>query len=299
VLLPLSVFGGHAVVRGARAVGTGGGRSATGRRTAAVTVAVLAVTVLVAGAAAAAAFDRPVERNAAHTDDYRQAYAPFEPRPPADAIVFVPTPYGPWLNHPLQPLRNDPGFDGRTVYAQERDADTTWAVLDAYPDRTPYRYRYRGEWTPKPGDAVEPTLRAGERVEPDALRATTTVGAPPDATSATVAVASDGRVARTTRTVDGDRVAVDWRLTPTAVTAGDERVAIEDPTEAELRVTVVGPQGGTVYYELELLVRPSDGRVEVLWPPERQVCVGETTCEDAYVPGSGYPSFVDLATERR
>jgi hypothetical protein len=299
VLLPLSVFGGHAVVRGARAVRTGEGRSATGRRTAAVTVAVLAVTVLVAGAAAAAAFDRPVERNAAHTDDYRQAYAPFEPRPPADAIVFLPTPYGPWLNHPFQPLRNDPGFDGRTVYAQDRDAETTWAVLAAYPDRTPYRYRYRGEWTPGPGEAVEPTLRAGERVEPDALRATTSVGAPPDATSATVAVASDGRVARTTRTVDGDRVAVDWRLNPEGLSAGDASVPVDGPTGAELRVTVVGAQGGTVAYELEILVRPAEGRVEVLWPPTRQVCVGETACEDAYVPDSGYPSFVDLETERR
>jgi hypothetical protein len=297
LLLPLSVFGGHAVARAVRALRAVEGLSTTQRR--AVAVAALAVSAPVVGGAAVAAFDQPVERNAAYTDNYEQAYAPFEPRPPDDAVVLLPPAYGPWMNHPFQPLRNDPGFDGRTVYALDRDAETTWAVLDTYPDRTPHRFRYRGTWTPDPADEIQSTLQSAERVRTDEFRARTTVGAPAGSTSATVAVDAGDEEARTTRSVDGESLAVDWRLTPSALAAGNATVPIDGPTDAELRVTVVGPQGGTVYYELEVLVRPRTGEIEVVWPPERQVCVGATVCDDAYVPDTDYPSFVDVETERR
>jgi hypothetical protein len=297
-LLPLAVFAGYAVVRGGRALSSrAAARSRRQRR--AVVLAALLLAVPVAGAVAAGTFGPPVERNAAYTDSYERAYAPFEPAPPADSIVLLPTPYGPWLNHPFQYLRNDPGFDGRAVYAMDREATLTWAVLDRYPERTPYRYRYRGEWTPAPGDAVEPRLTAAERVRTDELAATTTVGVPEGATSATVTVSADGASARRVLQPDGGSLPVDWNLTGDAFASGDASVPIEGPTAAELSVVVVGRQGGTVAYEQEVLVRPAGGDVEVLWPPEPQVCLAATTCGDAYVPDSRYPAFVEVATERR
>ena len=296
VLLPLSAFGGHAVVRGVRALRTAGRFTTRQRR--AVALGALALSVPLVGGAALAAFGPPVERNAASTDGYERAYAPFEPAPPDDALVLLPTPYGPWLNHPFQYLRNDPGFDGRTVYAQDRGPEPAWALLDAYPERTPYRYRYRGAWTPDPDDTVEPTLRSTERLRADSLAATTRFGAPPRSTSATVVLAADGETARTARSVDGD-VTVDWRVANGALSTANASVPVEGPTRAELRVTVVGPQGGTVAYEQELLVRPDGDGYEVVWPPEPQACLAATECDDVYVPDGDYPPFVGVETERR
>ena len=184
------------------------------------------------------------------------------------------------------------------MYALDRDAATTWAVLDSVEGRTPYRYRYRGEWTPDPAETVDPTLRAAERVRAGELDATTTVGAPAGATSATVVLEADGDAARTSRAVDGGSVAVDWRLTDGKLAAAGESVPVDGPTEATLSVVVVGPQGGTVVYEVELLVRPDGGGVEALWPPERRVCLASTDCDDAYVPDGDYPAFVAVDTER-
>lgn len=297
-LLPLAAFGGHAVVRGSGALWSRTADLSRAQRRAAALAVVLIATPIVGGAAAAS-FGPPVERNADYTDAYQQAYEPFEPRSPADSVVLLPTPYGPWLNHPFQPLRNDPGYDGRAVYALDRDAETTWAVLDAFPDRTPYRYRYRGEWTPDPDDAVEPTLRSTERVRTDGLAATTTVGLPAGATSATVAVSAAGETDRRTVRPDGETLAVDWTLADGAFSSGDASVPVDGPTRAELSVVVVGRQGGTVAYEAEVLVRPDGDGVEAVWPPTDRVCLAATTCDDAYVPGSRYPSFVDVETERR
>ena len=186
------MFAGHAVARAVETVRSREGLTVRQRR--AVALAALLVATPVAGAAAAATLGPALERNAAYTEGYEQAYEPFEPRPPEDAVVLLPTPYGAWLNHPFQYLRNDPGYDGRTVYAADRDAATTWAVLDSVEGRTPYRYRYRGEWTPDPAETVDPTLRAAERLRTGELAATTTVGAPAGATSATVVVAASSPV---------------------------------------------------------------------------------------------------------
>jgi hypothetical protein len=302
VLLPLSAFGGYALVCGARELRDRTAGLSPGQRRA-VAAAALLLAGTVAGVAAAAAFGPPIAQNAASTDSYERAYQPFEPEPP-EGVVFLPTPYGPWLNHPFQYLRNDPGYDGRTVYAMERDAETTWAVLDAFPDRTPHRYRYRGEWTADPAESVDPTLRSAERVQATDLRATTTVGTPSGATSATVAVSAGGETDRRTLPLDAWRsnpgtLAVEWRVGNGTFETGEASVPIEGPAHAELSVVVVGPQGGTVAYETELLVRSDGAGVEALWPPEPRACLAATDCDDAYLPGGDYPTFVDLETERR
>ena len=264
---------------------------------AALAVVALLLAAGIAGGSFAAGTPH-VRANAAVTENYERAYAPVEERGFDDALVFVPGPYGPWLNHPFQYLRNDPGFDGRTVYAQDRGPEPAWALLDAYPERTPYRYRYRGAWTPDPDDTVEPTLRSTERLRADSLAATTRFGAPPRSTSATVVLAADGETARTARSVDGD-VTVDWWVANGALSTANASVPVEGPTRAELRVTVVGPQGGTVAYEQELLVRPDGDGYEVVWPPEPQACLAATECDDVYVPDGDYPPFVGVETERR
>jgi len=168
LLLPTAAFGAVGARRLLQFFGERYGRLDRRSLRVAALVAVLAGGMAVAGVTAGAALV-PLSDNHRVTEQYEQAYEPFENREFDDALVFLPTPYGDWLNHPFQALRNDAGYDGDAVYAlQLRE----FAVVDAFPDRTYYRYTVRGEWLPHTRHSVTPRLReihhiAGERVGVD------------------------------------------------------------------------------------------------------------------------------------
>ncbi|ELZ37449.1 DUF7846 domain-containing protein [Halorubrum tebenquichense] len=301
LLVPLSLFGGVAVAAGARSLPRLRARIADrtgsdgGARVAAALV--VAVALVAAGGAAVATASEPVERNAAVDAKHEAAYAPFEEAEFEDALVFVPTPYGEWLNHPFQGLRNEPGLDGDAVYALDRDPVEDFAVLDAYPNRTHYRYGYRGAWTADPDDRVTPKLepiavRSGSRVD-----AETTVGVPERVDTARVRVETrrgEGRAAYTVSDpVAGDPLAVEWSIEGDGIrlAGAPNGSASIDPSGdvAVLTVTLVAPDGSTFTYRQEATVRTADsGRVEVVWPPERSVCRLVTECgnEGTYLPDS-------------
>ena len=257
-----------------------------------VALAAALVAVLLGTSVALAA--GPVERNAAHTDSYEEAYQPFEDREFENAVVFLPTPYGDWLNHPFQALRNDPGFDGDAVYAMGPDPADEFAVVDAYPDRSYYRYTYRGEWAPDPDEReVEPllagqSLRSGPR-----LAGQTTVGVPDQVTHARVRIETDAGV--TTRGVsdpDGE-LELGWsvdregaRLGSLAGEAVHAEVETERVDEVVVLVRLVQSAGATLTYRQATPVRASGNGVEALWPPERTVCPLVDDCgrEGTYLP---------------
>ncbi|VTT86970.1 hypothetical protein DM2_3008 [Halorubrum sp. DM2] len=299
LLVPLSLFGGIAVAAGARSLPRLRDRIAarTGSEgTARVAVAVVLLAALVVGSGAAVATAaEPVERNAAVDTKHEAAYAPFDETEFTDALVFVPTPYGEWLAHPFQGLRNGPGLDGDAVYALDRDPVEDFAVLDAYPNRTHYRYGYRGAWTADPNNRVTPKLepievRSGSRVD-----AETTVGIPERVDSARVRVETRRGEGRATYTVRdpaaGDPLAVEWSIGPDGMrlAGAPNGSASIDPAGdvAILTVTLVAPDGSTFTYRQEATVRTLDSdRVEVVWPPERSVCRLVTECgsEGTYLP---------------
>ncbi|WP_434520861.1 ArnT family glycosyltransferase [Halorubrum sp. AS12] len=311
LLVPLSVFGGLGVAAAARALPrlraaiaarTGSERSAR----AAVAVLVAVALVVASGAAVTAASD-PIERNAAVDAKHEAAYAPFDETEFTDALVFVPTPYGEWLGHPFQELRNGPGLDGDAVYALDRDPEEDFAVLDAYPNRTIYRYGYRGVWTSDPADRVTPKLepievRSGSRAD-----AETTVGVPERVDSARVRVETrrgEGRAEYTVADPEaGDPLSVEWSIGSDGVRLADapnESVSVDPAGDvAILTVTLFAPDGSTFTYRQEATVRTDDdevvggeavgggeGDVEVVWPPERSVCRLVTDCgsEGTYLP---------------
>jgi hypothetical protein len=255
------------------------------------------VAVVLAGAlvgVSAALVAGPAERNAAHTATYEDAYAPFEDREFENAVVTLPTPYGDWLNHPFQFLRNDPGFDGDTVYLMERDAAGAFAAVDAYPDRTHYRYTYRGEWTADPGEReVRPLLeRRALRVAPR-LAGETTVGVPDRVDSARVRVETAEGATTHTVTDPGDELALSWVLDGDSAglaTVDGQQVGATVPRESVGEVVVlvrlVQPDGATLTYRQETPVRTSESGVEALWPPERTVCPLVDDCgrEGTYLP---------------
>ncbi|WP_246982490.1 ArnT family glycosyltransferase [Halorientalis marina] len=311
LLAPLSAFGAFGLVVAWRRL-----RAAvstyTGPRGARVALAAVLLVGVAGGAVAQAdALAGPVERNEPYTERYERAYAPFENRTFERAVVFVPDPYGDWLNHPFQSLRNDPDFDGPALYAIDEDAATRFAVLDTYPDRQPYRYVVRGEWTPEvnerdPVDAtVEPlAVRSAER-----FRVETTVGVVGTAESATVRLSGpEGAINYGVTNVSGETTTVEWlvergraRATGDGLESYSEQrwITYRDADELALAVTYTQPGGSTVTYRQQLSVETTTDEVRVLWPPKTTICrlVADCGTAGAYVPGSDdYVTGVSLNT---
>lgn len=294
LLAPLSVFAALAVVvgwdRGVPAVQSRVERRGS-RRAARVAVALLVLVSLVgASVAAAATVSAPLDRNAAHAEKYEAAYEPVETADLEDALVFVPTPYGDWQNHPFQYLRNDGGLDGSVVYALDRAPGDDFAVLDAYPNRTHYRYAYRGEWTPDADRHVTPTIEALDIRRGAALTGEMVVGVPPRVERATVRLESEtGARAEYAVSDPGESITVRWSIDRDAarLTAADsDSVRVGGTDTLVLTVTLVQPDGGTLTYRQETTVRTDLEGVEAVWPPERSVCPLVTDCgnEGTYLP---------------
>ncbi|QZX99289.1 ArnT family glycosyltransferase [Halobaculum rubrum] len=160
---------------------------------------VATVVLLVAGGAAGGvavgAVDETVERNEGVTEELRAGYGPLsdggDPGAaiPEGSVVFLPAPYGPWLNHPFQALRNDPGHDGPRVYALTDTREL--AVARAYPDRDLYRYVYAGSWVPTDDSTVRGGIREVERVAGDRIYLNATLERPESAEGTTVRVTGD------------------------------------------------------------------------------------------------------------
>jgi hypothetical protein len=303
LLLPTAAFAAHAlVVAGDRATALVCDRAPTERRA----TALLAVLVLVSAAAfavpTAAVLEKPVQRDAETTAAYEQAYEPFEGRSFDGAVVFLPTPYGPWLNHPFQALRNDPGYDGNAVYALP---ERQFAVVDAFPERTLYRYAYRGAWAPTAGETVQPRLQRVRHVSGDRVGIGATLGVPADAQSVSVRLESDGGSALYAANgtspslplslgVDGNRVHLEGPVRPVGDSA---RVPVSGRETVRLvaYVSTGGPDAFSYRLDVPLLV--GDGTVRALTPyPE--VCTVPDRCdgEAAYVPGAADPGVsVDLS----
>ncbi|MFC7137907.1 ArnT family glycosyltransferase [Halobaculum litoreum] len=152
LIVPTAVFAAVALVTvgdtaWARLRAAVAGRDVDRRAVGAVGAAVVFVVAGAGGAVAAGAVTETVDRNEAVTSELRAGYGPLaDDGAPDDAVVFLPTPYGPWLNHPFQTLLNDPDYDGDTVYALGDTREL--AVSEAFPERDLYRYVYTGSWVP-------------------------------------------------------------------------------------------------------------------------------------------------------
>jgi hypothetical protein len=304
LLLPFAVFGAHALVRGGDRVRARA--AALDRSRARVALAVLLVlAVPVAGFAEYRAVAEPYDLNRERTEDLAAAYEPTLDREFEDALVFHPTPYGEWSAHPFQRFRNGPGFDGSTVYVFDEGPADDWRAVDAT-DRRPYRYTYRGTWGPGPGDPVDPAL-VPLRVLSGPVNATTTLGVPRGATSASVRVETREGYARYRLPADGETV-VDWhvgdrvRVHGAEVRGGSPPAVPPGASEVDLAVTYATRSGATVTYRQEVTVDREGGAIRVLWPPETRVCRLRTECgpESTWVgPGADYLAGVSVETTAR
>ncbi|MBO4248279.1 glycosyltransferase family 39 protein [Halomicrobium sp. IBSBa] len=254
-----------------------------------VTAALVLSGTLVAGLGVAMVAE-PVSDNAAVTDRYEQAYEPFEERSLDDGLVFLPTPYGDWLGHPFQALRNDPGYDDGTVYALD---ERQFAVVDAFPDREIYRYTYRGPWSPTTGATVEPRLQRVEHASGETVHQETTLGVPQFAQRVSIRLASENGSGYTTADVAGReslslQLALDGERAALTGEGLDRTVVpLADRERLVLSAFVDYGTGAGFTYRFEVPVETADGRVRVL-TPYAEVCRDGRLCggEAAYVPGS-------------
>jgi len=279
-LLPISAFVSFGIVSVYRRLSSG---FAQHRRK--VVVVALALGLVFAGAAAAEVNEK-VERNAEITDAYERAYQPFEEADLGNALVLLPTPYGDWLNHPFQYLRNSPDLDGGVVYALDRGPGN-FGVVDAYPNRTYYRYSYRGEWEPYAGEAVEPDLDSVEVVEGKRVEVTTVVETENASTASVSLVSGEGSVYYS-ESPDGElvvRILVDGvNRTAHLGSRPDSPVSLEEKDEIAVTVHVTRGYLDEVTYRQTFSVETADGAVRVI-SPETEYCPVVTGCqgETAYV----------------
>ncbi|QAU13125.1 glycosyltransferase family 39 protein [Halorubrum sp. BOL3-1] len=291
LLVPTAAFGAVgalAVVGRVRAAAAAARPAVDARRArvlAAVAVLVLPVAV---GAVTADVAREPIERNAEVTETYEAAYEPFADGTPADSLVLLPDPYGDWLNHPFQPLRNSPDYDGRTVYAlDERPFET----VDAFPDRTVYRYAHRSEWAPYAGSPQAARLHRLEAADGDRVALDAAVGVPDGAESVTVRLGTDAE--STYHVADAGTDPLRFRVVVTddgaTLDGPSDRATETVPVAGRETVTVsafvdYGP-GGSFAYRLEIPVDATDDRVRAL-TPRVELCRGVRSCGGAaaYIP---------------
>jgi hypothetical protein len=179
------------------------------------------------------------------------------------------------------------------VYALERGPGEDFTVVDAYPNRTYYRWDYQGEWTADPSGPVDAKLERLRVRSGSSLQAETVVGVPDPVTRATVRLESDQGEASYEATDPDDELTVPWALTAETATltaatgnATEATVALDDAEELLVTVTLVNEQGATLTYRQLTTIRTTDDRVEVIWPPERTVCplVDDCGTQGTYLP---------------
>ena len=300
LLVPTAAFAAHgAVLLGTRGYDAVRDRRLDPTRRRQVAAVAVAGCLLVFAVPAATVLAEPVQRNAEVTSTYRAAYAPVDDVPDG-SLVFLPTPYGDWMNHPFQALRNDPGFDGDVVYAlRERQ----FAVVDAHPQRQLYRYTYRGVWAPTTGETVTPRLQPVEHVSGERVRLDLRLGIPSGVERVSIRLSSEHGQAYYVTNGTQSSMERDSTLTPSLVVSdGHARlrgvtpvsntttIPVDERDELQVAAFADYGAGNGFSYRVELPTATADGRTRAL-TPYLEHCDRPLRCGDeaAYVPESAGP----------
>jgi hypothetical protein len=153
---------------------------------------------------------------------------------------------------------------------------------------------------------VTPALKRLAVLRGERVRATTTLGVPARASSASVRIETPEGYARyrVGSVDDRESLTVNWTVSREGArvrnfpVAGGEAPALPSrPSEVDLVVTFVAGGGATVTYRQELTVDRTANGVRAVWPPETRVCSLTTECgrEGTYVgPDGDYVSGVSV-----
>jgi hypothetical protein len=134
--------------------------------------------------------------------------------------VFVPPLAGPFLLTPFPYLSNTPAFDGPILYALNRDQEN-FTLLDAYPERTAYRFDYYGPYTELPDDNPKTELIKLERHQVDRFSQRLRLVNPTPSPYVFVEVHSGGQTESyllDDASRQGSVYQITWIITPAAIT---------------------------------------------------------------------------------
>jgi len=190
-------------------------------------------------------------------------------------------------------LASVPGERGRaagdTVYAMQH---RQFEVVDAFPDRTYYRYVFRGEWVLYLGLPVEPRLQPVSVAEGETVRTDVSASVPDQAALVSIRLTSEGENDYATVT-GADRLDLQlstdrerMRLTGDGI---DEQVSVPTPENGTVTLVMFVDYGtGAGFeYRAEIPVDRTAESVRTL-TPRLEVCRDQRRCggEAAYVPGT-------------
>jgi hypothetical protein len=335
LVLPLSVFAAAGVIWLGRVIGSSVSMRVSTRAARAVLIALLVVSVPIVATAEYNRVEPVVDRNMNYTEQYDEIYAPFENTTFEHALVFLPIPYDGWLGHPFQSLRNGGSLEkGDVLYAQNLGPAKQFETIDEFPNRTPYRFTYRGAWGSGKGQELVPHLQQLTVHNGTRHRLTTTVGDVGELTAVRLSAGNE-RVAEFNYYMDdGDTngtVTVQWAINGTHVRLVDANgaqvtgttthrnpltgrvvtlptdantsnaIAIDGPRYASLAITFTKPNGNTVTYRQGVAMDANNESVRFLWPGPTKLCLGSRFCgyEELYVPGGEYPDGISMNTTVR
>ncbi|WP_330631803.1 ArnT family glycosyltransferase [Halocatena halophila] len=334
LLVVLSAFSAAALMWIVRTVRPRVRRSYTPEQYRAIGAVVLIVATPVAGSISHDQYERVWSHHQNVTDDRATLNAPFERRSVQNAIVFMPPVQGPWLSHPFEFQRNGGALkEGPTVFAQRRGPRMNFDVLDAFPNRSPYRYTFQGTWPSN----VTPVLLEESVHESEGFQFRTRVQARGRLSSVSLRL-RQGQIYRaysienqslresisstirvTNRSVE--LVAVDGNnLTnetqsrrPQPISgavgradflpgSGQTAYTLTDGTRIVLSIDIKRPDGTHVTYHqwIDVDPQPESDTVRFLWPGTQRVCTNESTCgwNGTYLPQTeeAFAPTVDMNT---
>ena len=291
LLVPTVAFGAVGLLAGSDWVRRTVSRRLPDERVRPALVALGLVCATVGAGATVAAAAQPLEDNYSVTQQYEDAYEPFEEQRTDNSVVLLPRPYGDWLNHPFQKLRNDPGFDGPTVYAMQRQQ---FAVIDSYPDRQYYRYVFRGQWAPFLEQSVAARLQQVRVAEGPSVTTNVSATVPDRAQGVTIRLTNgtSNTSASNYTTVPRDeplslRMHTDSDRTRLAGDGIDELVTVPTPADGTVTLIAFVDYGAdrAVKYRVAVPVTQTLDGVRAL-TPKLELCWSERRCggQAAYIP---------------
>jgi Dolichyl-phosphate-mannose-protein mannosyltransferase len=295
LLVPTAAFAAHGAVVGKERLNHLVSRQFDTGRTGSIVAVVLVVSTVTFGGAAAVTVAEPLQENAAISTQLEEGYKPFENRSFDNALVFLPTPYGDWLNHPFQALRNDPEYDGDVLYAIQ---ENQFAVVDAYPNRTFYRYGYRGQWGPFFGSPVDANLQRVQVVRGERIVLENHLTVPATANDISIRLATNQGYAY--YAADDPGKSLDFQLVTTernvhlvgeVESLGNRFVPIGPQDSVQITAFVDQGTGSGFNYRVRMPVERSNGTVGVL-TPYVEVCQDPRRCggEAMYISGETVPN---------
>ncbi len=120
-----------------------------------------------------------IDINYKYTEKNEKLYDPIVKSGMSNSLIFIPTIYGPYLQHPFGFLINDPSFNGPIVYAKDL-GNRNIQLMKKYKDRDYYMFDYDGIYTESYDDNLTCKLTKLELLENQGIKINTSIRNPTD-----------------------------------------------------------------------------------------------------------------------